>query len=357
MDTSRAETSAALGTGTVRVVHYLNQFFAGKGGEDAADSPPATSAGPVGPGRKLAQLLGEGLEIVATVSCGDDHAVAGPEVTEAVLELVRAGNPDLLLAGPAFTSGRYGLACARLVAAAHAVGIPAVAALHPDNPGLDEAGGAPVVAAGEAARTMGPSLERLAAAARKVAAGEPFTTKDGRVGKVPRLNGVADRNAAERAVDLVLTRLAGDRDATEVPLPRFDRVAPAPPVEDLATTMVALVTEGALVPDGNPDGLESARATRWLRYEIEDRDALPAGEWQSVHGGFSTQWANADPHRILPLDVARDLEREGRVGSLHSAYLVTAGNGTSVGNAHRFGVEWAADLRRSGARAAILTAT
>jgi glycine reductase len=125
----------------------------------------------------------------------------------------------------------------------------------------------------------------------------------------------------------------------------------------LSTITLALVTEGALVPEGNPDGLESARATKWLRYPLTDRDDLPAGMFQSVHGGFSTQWANADPHRILPLDVARDLEREGRIGHLYGEYLVTAGNGTSVGNAHRFGVEWAADLRHSGARAAILTST
>ncbi|MBA2496799.1 MAG: glycine/betaine/sarcosine/D-proline family reductase selenoprotein B, partial [Acidimicrobiia bacterium] len=79
--------------------------------------------------------------------------------------------------------------------------------------------------------------------------------------------------------------------------------------------------------------------------------------WRSVHGGFSTVWANEDPHRIVPLDVARELEREGVIGALHPSYLVTAGNGTSVGNARRFGIEWVADLRRSEARAAIFTAT
>ena len=68
-------------------------------------------------------------------------------------------------------------------------------------------------------------------------------------------------------------------------------------------------------------------------------------------------YANADPHRILPLDAARELEEEGAIGRLHEEYLVTAGNGTSVANAKRFGIEWAADLRHSGARAAILTAT
>ncbi len=343
--------------GPVRVVHYINQFFAGQGGEDSAGVGATTVDGPTGPGRKLKALLGEGYEIVATVYCGDDTAAAGTEAIDEILSLVQQAEPDLLIAGPAFTSGRYGLACARIAAAATAAGIPAVASLHEDNPGLDEAGTAPVVAAGEAARTMGPTLERLAAAARKVAEGKLLGPDDGRVGKPPRRNVFADRNAAERAVELVLARLGGDRDATEIPLPRFDKVAPAAPVEDLASATLALVTEGALVPDGNPGSLESARATRWLRYELDDRKSLPAGEWQSVHGGFSTQWANADPHRILPLDVARELEEEGRIGSLYGAYLVTAGNGTSVANAHRFGVEWAADLRHSGARAAILTST
>jgi glycine reductase complex component B subunit gamma len=76
-----------------------------------------------------------------------------------------------------------------------------------------------------------------------------------------------------------------------------------------------------------------------------------------VHGGFSTVIANADPHRILPLDVARELESEGRIGCLHDEYLVTAGNGTHVGAAAAFGVEWAAELRRANVQAAILTAT
>jgi betaine reductase len=340
-----------------RVVHYLNQFFVGQGGEDAAGAPPDRTAGPVGPGRRLQQLLGEGFEIVATVHCGDDDASGRPAAIAEVLALVVEERPDLLLIGPAFTSGRYGLACARLAAAAVDAGIPVVASMHPENPGLEEAGTAPVVTSGRQAREMGASLETLAGAATAVAAGEALTSAHGSIGRSRRQVTRADHPAAVRAVDLVLARLNGDRERTEVPLPSFDRVTPAPPVGDLADATVALVTEGALVPDGNPDRLESARATRWLRYPIEGLDELPSGSYRSVHGGFSTVWANADPHRIVPLDVARELESEGAIGHLHEEYLVTAGNGTSVGNARRFGVEWAADLRRSGARAAILTAT
>jgi glycine reductase complex component B subunit gamma len=341
----------------MRVVHYLNQFFAGVGGEDAAAGGPSSAEGPVGPGRRLDQLLGDEHEVVATVWCGDDYAAATPGAIDEVLALVTGYEPDLVVAGPAFTSGRYGLACARVAAAATAAGLTALAAMHPDNPGVDEAGAAPVVGSGEVARTMAKSLDTLVGAIRVVAAGEPLTADDGRIGRVPRRSVLDERNAAERAVDLVLARLGGDRDATEVPLPRFDQVTPAAPIADPATVMVAFVTEGGLVPDANPGGLESARATRWLRYPLEGQDRLESGEWRSVHGGFSTVAANADPNRILPLDVARELEAEGRIGSMLPEYFVTTGNGTSVANARRFGVEWAADLRRSGARAAILTST
>jgi betaine reductase len=340
-----------------RVVHYVNQFFAGVGGEEAADTPPTSRPEPIGPGRKLAQLLGDEHEVVATVFCGDDHAAGDPSAIVEIVALVQEADPDLLVAGPAFTSGRYGLACARVAAAASAAGIPVVAAMHPDNPGLDEAAPAPVVESGEVGRTMGPSLERLAAAARKVLAGEELTAEDGRIGPVPRRSRVADADAATRAVDLALARLGGDRTATEVPLPRFDAVTPAAPIADPSAVTVALVTEGALVPDDNPDKLESARATKWLRYSLDGRRVLASGEWRSVHGGFSTVWANEDPHRILPLDAARALEDEGAIGGLHGSYLVTAGNGTSVGNARRFGIEWAADLHHSEVRAAVLTAT
>jgi glycine reductase complex component B subunit gamma len=134
-------------------------------------------------------------------------------------------------------------------------------------------------------------------------------------------------------------------------------VTPAAPVADPAESVFALVTEGGFVPAGNPDRLESARASKWVRYSLDGLDSAESGSFESVHGGFSTQWANADPNRILPLDVARELEREGAIGRLHGEYLGTTGNGTTVADARRFGMEWAAELRQAGIQAAILTAT
>jgi glycine reductase len=341
----------------MRIVHYLNQFYAGLGGEDSAHLGPRVIDGPVGPGRLLQQLLGEEHQIVVTIACGDDHAATTPGVTEELLAAARDAGAELLLAGPAFGSGRYGLVCARLVGAAAAAGLPALASMHPDNPGIAEAGTAPVVVAGASTRQMRPSLERLAAAAAKLATGASLTVADGRVARVARTARLVERRAAQRAVDLVLRRLGGDTEATEIPVGGFDAVVPAAPLDKAASASVALLTEGALVPAGNPDRLESARATRWLRYRLDGLDALASGEWESVDGGFATVAANADPNRMLPLDAARELERDGAIGRLHGEFLVTVGNGTPVATARRFGVEWAAELRKAGVQAAILTAT
>lgn len=341
----------------MRVVHYVNQFFGGIGGEDAAGTGPELRDGALGPGRRLAALLGDEHEIVATAVCGDDHAAAHPGFAAELVTAARERGAELLVAGPAFTSGRYGLACARIVAAAAEAGLPALAAMHPDNPGVGEAAGTSVVASGETSRQMGDSLERLAAAARKLAAGEQLTAEDGRIGPVARTNRLAQRSAAQRAVALLLARLGGDREATEIPLPDFDRVTPAAPVADPAEAVFALLTEGGFVPAGNPDRLESARASKWVRHSLDGLDSAETGRFESVHGGFSTQWANADPNRILPLDVAREMEREGAIARLHGEYLATTGNGTTVADARRFGMEWAAELRQAGIQAAILTAT
>ncbi len=340
-----------------RVVHYINQFFGGVGREEHADHPPEIREGPVGPGKRLADLLGEDFEIVATLVCGDDYATSTEGAIDELLELATGTEADLLVAGPAFGSGRYGMACAKLAAAATEADLPGIAAMHPDNPGVDQAGSAPVIEAGRSSRDMRDSLDKLAPAIKKFAAGETLSSDDGRVDRVARRNTTMDEPAAERAIDLILRRLAGDEEATEIPASAFDVVKPAGAVEELSAATVALVTEGAVVPAGNPDRLQSSRATKWLRYSIEDLDALASGEYESVDGGFSTQAADEDPNRILPLDIARELERDKVIGRLHDEYFVTIGNGTPVATARGFGVEWAAELHQADVQAVILTAT
>ena len=158
----------------LRVVHYLNQFFAGIGGEDKADEGVSVRDGLVGPGRPLQQALGEAGTIVATVICGDN--VMSDRTEEALGEIGAALGrlaPDVVIAGPAFGSGRYGLACAHVCRQAAAQGIAALTAMHPDNPGATSfQREVVIVPTGESATSMQPALDRLARLAVRLGRGE-----------------------------------------------------------------------------------------------------------------------------------------------------------------------------------------
>ena len=73
----------------IKVVHYLNQFFAGIGGEEKADYKPEVRTGVVGPGMALNKEFGDEAEIVATVICGDSYFNENlKEAQETILKMV-----------------------------------------------------------------------------------------------------------------------------------------------------------------------------------------------------------------------------------------------------------------------------
>jgi betaine reductase len=342
----------------VRAVHYLNQFFAGLGGEEAAETAPTRLEGAVGPGRGLAAHL-EGLEIVATLACGDDYfAEHEEEALARLVELLEAERPGVLVAGPAFGSGRYGYACAQFSRIASArLGIPALAAMHEENPGVGAAEGRIlIVPTAVNVAGMRDALPRMAALTRALAEGRELgpPEEEGYLPRGFRRNRHAGRAGAERAIELVLAKLGGET-RSEVGA-GFDRVEPPAPVE-LATTLFALVTEAGCVPQGNPDRLPTIRAQRWLRYPLDGERTLAPERYQTVHGGFDVTLANEDPNRLVPLDTVRAFEERGRIGRLHEAFYTTTGNGTPVAAATRFGQEIAAELRDAGVEAVLLSGT
>ena len=128
------------GGARMTVVHYVNQFFAGLGGEEAAGHAPVRLDGPQGPGRGLAAA---GLAVDVTLACGDDFF--GEQESAALETLLRwldELQPDVLVCGPSFGSGRYGYACGVLAREAGRRGVPVVAAMTPDSPGVLAAEGA-----------------------------------------------------------------------------------------------------------------------------------------------------------------------------------------------------------------------
>ncbi len=337
----------------VKVVHYVNQFFAGLGGEEAAGTEPARLEGAVGPGKGL------GLDVAVTLVCGDDYFGEHEEDALArLLRLLDAERPDVLVCGPSFGSGRYGYACGALAREAARGGVPAVCGMHPENPGVLAAEGAAyIVPTDVTVRGMRDALPRMAALARRLAAGEILGPPDeeGYLPRGLRRNERTELTGAQRAVELLLAKLSGDV-RTEVAA-ASDDVPPPPPVADVATATVALVTESGLVPKGNPDRLESNRAHVWLAYPLDGLAGFEPESWETVHGGYDTSLANADPDRIVPLDAVRSLLDEGRIGALHETLYTTTGNSTPVATAAKFGQEIAQRLRDAGIQAVILTGT
>jgi glycine reductase len=345
-----------------RVVHYLNQFFAGVGGEERAGEGPQVRPGPVGPGRALQGALGAEADVVATVYCGDDHFSEREDAAAAaVIELIRSQAPDLVVAGPAFNAGRYGVACGRICRdVEEQLKVPAVTGMYPDNPALElNRAHVYVVPTGATAASMAAALGTMARLGLKRARGERPgpPSRDGYLPRGLRFTEVTTRTAASRAVDMLLASVRGEGWETEWPLPRYDRVAPPPAVKDVRRATIALVTSGGIVPRGNPDRIESTYATKWAKYSLVGVTDLEPDAWQSIHGGYDTTRANEDPDRVLPVDALRELEREGAIGRLHDDYWVFVGSGASTTNARRFAAEMARELRASAVEGVVFTAT
>jgi betaine reductase len=345
----------------VRVVHYLNQFFAGIGGEEKAGVGVSRYQGALGPGRLLDKALGEDATIVATIVCGDNamHDCREESLAAIAAELAEL-RPDVLVAGPAFGSGRYGLASAHVCRAAQAAGIPAVTAMHPDNPGAAAARrDVLIVPSGESATGMQAALERLAPLARRLGRGDALGPAEieGYLPQGRRRVHDRGRPGYARALDMLLAKLGGRPFVSEVPYSAPTLVPPAPPVADLSRARIAMITTGGLVRKGNPDRQSSANATRYHRHLVADLESLTPEGWEAYHAGYFNHIVNANPNYILPLSFLRDLERQGRLGRVHEHIYALPGVSTPIAVAAGLGRSIAEDLRLAQVDGCLLVAT
>ncbi len=337
------------------------------GGEEKAYQPPQLFEGARGPGMLLENLF-PNIQVAATLVVGDNYLADKTErALREILALLTpwyaaesADKPKFLLAGPAFNAGRYGIACGAICQMVQKeFSIPAVTAMYPQNPAVIEyKKNVFIVRAGKDVMDMEEALRNMAVLGIKQLNGEELDPdRDHYIPHGQRKNYFAEKTGASRAIDMLLRKLAGKQIHTECTMPLFDRVEPAPPVRDMASARLALVTSGGIVPRGNPDRIEAASASRFGTYSLNGLSRFSSETHQTAHGGYDPTFANDDPNRILPLDVVRELEAEGAFGSLHDSYYATVGNGTSVANADRYGFEIAKLLLADGVQAVILTST
>ena len=345
-----------------KVIHYINQFYAGIGGEEKADYQPEIREGVVGPGMALKGAFKGEAEIVATVICGDSYFASNmDEASAKILDMMREYKPDAFIAGPAFNAGRYGTACGAMCAAvAKEFNIPVISGMYPENPGVEMYKKfAWIVETPDNAVGMRKAVPAMAKLALKLLKGEPVgkPEAEGYIERGVRKNMFYDKLAAERCVDMFVSKLKGESFETEYKMPVFDRVEPQPAVKDMAHATIALVTSGGICPKGNPDHIEASSASKFGEYDLTGVMDLTSETHCTAHGGYDATYADQDADRVLPVDVLRELEREGVIGKLHNKFYATVGNGTSVANAKKFGAEIVNRLVADGVTAVILTST
>ncbi len=346
----------------MRVVHYLNQFFGGLGGEEEAGAAPQTKDGAVGPGRLLEQVLGEGAQVVRTIVCGDNYAAENlDELTALVLRETGEANAELFVAGPCFEAGRYGVAAGAVCSAVSAeLEIPAVTGMALENPGVDlYRQDIFIVDSGQNASAMRDVLEKMAGIALKLANGEDIglPVEEGYIPRGILRDAFVEQTSAQRLVEMLFAKTTGDTFETELPAPTFTATPAPPPVIDMSKAKVAIVTDGGLVPKGNPDKISAYAATNWGSYDISGASDLKGEDWEISHRGYDTRYVEQDPDRLVPVDVLRELEESNVVGEVHSQFIATSGLANPLANSRRLGREIAQNLKDQGVDAVILTST
>lgn len=342
-----------------KVIYYINQFFGQIGGEEMAHVAPEFREGVVGPSMGFEKELKDDVKVLGTIICGDNYFNENKDEAVKFLEEINGKyNPDLVVAGPAFNAGRYGMACAGVAEYFDSVGVPVVTGMYEENPGVEESKKhAYVVPTGNAATAMRKALPVMAAIANKLLKGEEVKPEvDGYFTQGKRLTVFSDKRGSERAIDMLLKRLNNEEFVTELPMPEFDKVDPAAAIKDLANATIALVTSGGIVPNGNPDRIQSASAQKWGKYDVDAIDELK-GTYYTVHGGYDPVYANEFPDRVAPLDELKRLEKEGVIGKVYKYFYTTTGTGTSVENSENFGREIGKELKEAGVDGVLLTST
>jgi glycine reductase len=268
---------------------------------------------------------------------------------------------DLFVAGPCFDAGRYGMAAGALCAAVQAeLKIPAITGMNEENPGVDLYRDALyIIDSGSNPAKMREVVGKMAGLGQKLvqkrAVGLP--AEEGYLPRGLLRDQVVKHTAARRLVDMLVAKLNGTAFESEMLPVAFEPTPMPAAIKNLSQARVMLITDGGLVPKGNPDRIQGTAATRWGSYSIEGRDDLRGEEYEISHGGYDARFVQEDPNRLVPLDAMREMEKRGVIGKLHNEFISTSGRVNPLANTRRLGREMAQKIRRDGVDAVILTST
>ena len=161
--------------------------------------------------------------------------------------------------------------------------------------------------------------------------------------------------APKRCLDMLLAKYKGERYQSEV-IMTSPEASPVPRLRcRMSEATILLITDGGLVPKGNPGKIPSTNAGRYGVYSIEGKKSLISEEYEVSHQGYDNTYVEEDPNRLLPVDILREMEAEGRIGKLYDVFHSTAGVMTSAERSVRLGRQIAAFALSHPIDAVILT--
>jgi len=349
-----------------RVMHYLNQFFAGMGAEDKTNVPVGFREEALGPGKRLQSLLGDSAKIVVTTYCGDNYFAENTDkALEAILQIAKNHNVEIVVAGPAFAAGRYGFACNEVCHfLSTSAGLHCVTGMFAENPGVDgyrqyKDRRVFLLPTSDAISGMEDALSRMAQFVSKLASGSAIglASEEGYLPRGIRLDVDVNKIGAERAINMLLDKLAGRSFDTEIPYESFEEVPIPPAIADIKKTCIALASTSGVTTAGNPYGFKMFRNTKFEKYPIGNMNSMKEASWNVLHGGYGTSFMLANPNYGVPLDASRELEREGAFKKLYPYFYGTTGVEGTITDMEAIGRSMATDMKAEGVDAVLLVST
>ena len=349
-----------------KAIYFINQFFAGVGGEDKADQALELRREALGPAKYFQELSRDSVDVVATCYCGDnyfaDHSSA---VVEEVVEAVRSNAATIFIAGPAFGSGRYGYACVELCHhVTAATGIPCLSAMALENPGVElyqqyKDRQVYLLPTGEAVSGMRDMLARMARFAKRLAGSTVIgpAVDEGYIPRGIRVSALAPKRGVERAVDMMLAKVAGRDFVSEIPIETVEQTPIAAPIGNLKQARLALVSTAGVVAPGNPDGFKTNGNTQWRKYAVGQINSMTDAPWDVWHGGYNTVFMHDNPNYGVPLDSCREFEQAGGIGKVHPYFYSIPGSFGQISIMQNIGKEILRDMKEEGVSGALLVST
>lgn len=181
----------------------------------------------------------------------------------------------------------------------------------------------------------------------------PESRRKGSGNLIPFIN--YQKPAPARCLDMLLAKYNGEPFQSEVLMEAMDTVRIPNLKCPLKDAVILVITDGGLVPKGNPDRIPSTNAGRYGVYDIRGKLRLEKEEYEVCYQGYDNRYVEEDPNRLVPVDALRELERCGKIGKLYDSFIATTGVMTSAEKSIRLGRRIASYVMEKQVDAVIIT--